>query len=415
MERQLTRAATTCLAACWVLILLAGVARGMTLGEAVKHALAHNPEVAGAHEKYMAAARAESEIGWVPDPVLALGYKSGGYMANESMRTLMIDQPIPFPTKTSGRKSRAGLMAMAEQAGYRSQVRKTVKAVKAAYIDLLLVDATIDIYEEDLDDALAVLESARRKYETGAAPYHDLAGSRVNALLAENDLETLREDDRVEAYAALRAVLGMSAREAPGDLVMPEIPVMEVRVESLDVYDTRRSPEVSEYRYKLEALDEDVSLARQRYIPDLRLRYWTERKESDMGEIYTNGFMVFLNLPVWFWNTEAARDAAGHRYGAAESRLRAGVDRVTRDLEAALAAFAATRGRLGLVEEEIIPEAEASYVSAMTAYENGGMDLAGLVAARDVLRNARLSRVRLWAKAAKELAEIERLTGLTFY
>jgi|GEM_PF-2385273 len=415
MKRLHIGAIRSCLAACPALFLLAGTAFGMTLGEAVQRATVHNPALAVAHEKHMAAERAGSEIGWVADPVLALGYKSGGWMANESMRTLMIDQPIPFPTKTSGRKSKAGLVAMAEQARYRSQVRMTVKAVKAAYIELLLVNATIDIYEEDLEDALAVMESARQKYETGAATYHDLAGSRVNALLAENDLQTLREDDRVKAAAALRAVLGMSGRETLGDLTLPEVPVMQVRLESLEVYEASLSPEVDEYRYRLEAIGEDMSLARQRYIPDLRLRYWTERKDSDMGEISTNGFMVFFNVPVWFWNTEASKDAAGHRYGAAESMLQAEVDRVTRDLESAVAAFAATRGRLVLVEDEIIPEAEASYQSAMTAYENGGIDLASLVAARDVLRDARLSRARLWAKAARGLAEIERLTGLAFY
>jgi outer membrane protein TolC len=134
-----------------------------------------------------------------------------------------------------------------------------------------------------------------------------------------------------------------------------------------------------------------------------------------MGEISTDGFMVFFNVPLWFWNTEAAKDVRSHRHVAAESMLRAQSDVVARDIETAVAAFASTRNRLDLVENRIIPEAEVSYVSAVTAYENGTIELVSLAGAKDVLRNAKLSRVRLWAKAAKELAEIERLTGLSFY
>jgi outer membrane protein TolC len=294
-------------------------------------------------------------------------------------------------------------------------MRKTVMRVKAAYIDLVLADATIAIYEEDLQDALAVVESARQKYETGIAPYHDLSRSRVDALLTENDLETLRQDDRVSAAAELRAVLGMAEGGLLGDIGMPEVAIMDVRVESLRVYEASGSPELDEYRHEVDAMAEDLSLARQRYIPDFKLRFWTERKESGMGEISTSGFMVFFNVPLWFWNTEAAKDVRTHRYGAAESMLESQKNRVTRDLEAAVAAFAATRDRLEVIETSIVPEAELSYASAMTAYENGSMDLAGLTVAKDVLRSARLARARLWARAAKDLAEIERLTGLTFY
>jgi outer membrane protein TolC len=387
----------------------------MTLEDAVEHARVHNPALTGAYERWKAAENVEGEIGWVPDPVLALGYKRGGWMPDESMRMLMVDQRIPFPTKTSGRKSKAELMASAEQARYGSQARKTVKAVKVAYIDLLLVDATIDIYEEDLEDALAVMESAKQRYETGAAPYHDLSSSRVDALLTENDLKTLRDGDRVKAAAALKAVLGMAEHEALGEMSVPEVPIMDVKLESLEVFDVSLSPELDEQRYMMESVGEDLSLARQRYIPDLKLRYWTERKESGMGEISTDGFMVFFNVPLWFWNTEAAKDVRSHRHVAAESMLRAQSDVVARDLETAVAAFASTRNRLDLVENRIIPEAEVSYVSAVTAYENGTIELVSLAGAKDVLRNAKLSRVRLWAKAAKELAEIERLTGLSFY
>ena len=415
MRRIFTKGIAGMAVMCTVPALTAGMAAAMTLGEAIEYARLHNPAISVAHERYMAAESVEGEIGWLPDPVLALGYKDGGWMADETMQMLMVDQSIPFPTKVSGRKSKAGLMAMAERARYETQMRKTIKNVKAAYIDLLLVDATIGIYEDDLQDALAVMESAREKYETGIAPYHDLSRSRVDALLTENDLETLREDDRVEAAAELRAALGMAEDGALGELSIPEVPIMDVRMESLNVYDASGSPELDEYRREAEAMAEDLSLARQRYIPDFKLRFWTERKESDMGEISTRGFMVFFNVPLWFWNAEAGKDVRAHRYGAAESMLETQKNRVARDLEAAVAAFRATRDRLAVIENAIIPEAELSYASATTAYETDGMDLAGLTVAKEVLRDAKLARVRLWARASKELAEIERLTGLTFY
>lgn len=396
-------------------LLWAAAIPAMTLEEAVTRALERNPAVISALENYRAAEHVQSEIGWLPDPVLMLGYKDGGWMQNETMQVFMVDQPIPFPTKTSGSKSRAEIMGRAECARYENRRRETEKAVKIAYIDILLIDEMMNILEEDLHDAVSVRESARLKYETGTAPYHDMVRTRIDALLTENDLATLREDDRVEAVATLRALLDMEDGEELGELGLPEVPVMEVRVESLLAFDVNRSPELDEFRFMADASDEELNIARQRYIPDLKLRFWAESKKADAGEISTRGVALFFNVPLWFWNTEAAKDVRTHRMNSAISMLESQRNRLETEIEKTVAAFAATRERLDLIENDIVPEAEMAYASGMTAYENGSMDLAGLVSAREVLRDARLSRVRMWAKAARELAEIERLTGLKFY
>jgi cobalt-zinc-cadmium efflux system outer membrane protein len=395
--------------------LVAGRAPAMTLGDAVDRAIERNPAVRASYQAYESALSKEREIPWLQDPVITLGYQEGGWMPDESMKMLMLDQPIPFPTKTSGSKSRARLLGRVEEARYMSAKRKTVKNVKSAYINLLLVQETISIYEENLDDALMEKESARQQYETGAAPYHDMVRTRVDALLAENDLETLRSEDLVEATANLRAVLDMEDDEEIGEIELPAVPIMSVSVESLETFMPSRSPELDEFRLKAAAAGEELSIARQRYIPDLRLRLFTDRMESDVGEADRKGIMVLFNLPLWFWNTEAAKDAKTHSLGAAESVVRSEENRIGAELEAGVAAFRAARERLSLLEDDIIPEAELSYTSAVTAYESGSMDLAGLMSSRQVLRDARLSRIRLWARAAVELAEIERLTGLVFY
>lgn len=76
-----------------------------------------------------------------------------------------------------------------------------------------------------------------------------------------------------------------------------------------------------------------------------------------------------------------------------------------------LAGFDSERQSLTLTTENLLPQSELTFRSALAGYESGKVDFATLLDAQRQIRQAKLNQVKAGINAQMRLAEIERIVG----
>jgi len=81
------------------------------------------------------------------------------------------------------------------------------------------------------------------------------------------------------------------------------------------------------------------------------------------------------------------------------------------DLYESIAGFDSERLSLKLTTENLLPQSELTFRSALAGYESGKVDFATLLDAQRQIRQAKLNQVKAGINAQMRLAEIERIVG----
>jgi cobalt-zinc-cadmium efflux system outer membrane protein len=393
----------------------AGPGFAITLDEAVEQALRGNPGLEAARAEWQAAETRKTQVTTLPDPTVEFTFGSSGAEYEGELRSIAIGQALPFPAKVLKARSKAKIMELAAGTHYGNVERNLVESVRRAYIDLAVTDEKIGIYRDDLSDAQVLLEAIRQSYEVGRAGQHDLVKAQVEVLLIENRLDVLANDDRVAAAERLKALVGLDRSEALGPVVLPRLDFARVDTAAVRAAGVEGAPELETRAYLADAAGEDVGLARMEWIPDFKLRLFQDERDMAMGRNKARGVMLSANLPLWGWRTRALVNEKNASLVRQRSELEAARDALEARLAAGLASFASRLDSYVLFDKSVIPQAELAYLSAMAAYETGKVDILSVIAAQRTLREAKLTRLDLWAGMAKTLAEMETITGLEFY
>jgi cobalt-zinc-cadmium efflux system outer membrane protein len=129
------------------------------------------------------------------------------------------------------------------------------------------------------------------------------------------------------------------------------------------------------------------------------------------SSIKTWDLMVEFNIPLQQGNRRAQEYEADAMLAASESRKQALLNQMLADLSESVSGLETARRTESLTETQLLPQAELTYRSALTGYENGRVDFATLLDAQRQILNARQQQLKAQLEAQLRLAEIERLLG----
>ncbi len=121
--------------------------------------------------------------------------------------------------------------------------------------------------------------------------------------------------------------------------------------------------------------------------------------------------MVEFNIPLQQGTRRAQEYEADAMLAASESRKQALLNQMLADLSESVSGLETARRTESLTETQLLPQAELTYQSALTGYENGKVDFATLLDAQRQILNARQQQLKAQLEAQLRLAEIERLLG----
>ncbi len=170
------------------------------------------------------------------------------------------------------------------------------------------------------------------------------------------------------------------------------------------------------------AADARATLARRELIPDLQVgvQYGTQRGASidgmGGGREHMASLMVGASIPVFArsrqlqMRTEAAamRQMAAAELASMRAETRGRIGEVYAELQRA-------RRLAALYRTEILPQAEATVASAMSAYRVGSVDFMTLLDNRMSVNRYRQELATLDAEQGKAWSELEMLTGRSLF
>lgn len=399
----------------------------LDLPRAVALARAANPMLAArAAEVRAAGARIRPAGAWA-DPTLTLGamnYMLPGLSPRGdpmTMNQVTLMQTVPVGgalglRRDVARADSARSFYVAEAAALEVEA-----AVRTQYWALYHDDRALEIMTRRRAVLREIASVATTMYSTGAAPQADALRAQMAITRLEREVAEM-ERDRYAAAAALNALLGR-----PGDrridlpaadahehgvmmhtLDMPEPAPLDALVAAADA----RNPGILAAEAQVSGGRSNVRAVRRDLIPDLGLGV-AYGQRAGMGDMLS--LEVSVTVPVFKASRQLRmRDEAAAMLDAAGSELLAVRVQVHAALATARDQAMTARRLVALYAGTLVPQAEAAYQSALTAYRVGRVDFAALLDAQTALLEFEHDLHNDEAMYGMAVAEMDRLTGRRF-
>ncbi len=416
----------------WVTFLVASVrslpAQGMTppagerLADFYRAATRANPRIGAAQASARAAAARIAGAKRPPDPELQLGIMgrslpSFAPMPVLGMTQLQLMQMIP----TAGKLGLSGRIATRQAAAAEARSEDVMWEVRGqvamAFYDLVATDRSRAVARETLALLQEVAKTAEAMYRVGEGRQADVLRAHVE--IARMTEDTLRMVAMRETMVSrLNALLD---RDVSVTIASPRLPQFPDSIPSgkwIDSIATRQRPMIRAGTAELRAAEVSETRARRELVPDVQVgvQYGTQRGAAidgmPGGREHMASFMVGASIPVFARSRQLQM-----REEAAAMRQMAAADVAAMQAE--------TRGRVGeafaslrrarrlaeLYRKDILPQAEATVASALSAYRVGSVDFMTLLENRMSVNRYRQELATLESDEGKAWAELEMLTG----
>ena len=390
----------------------------LRLDEAIVEALAKNPELREARERWQAAKLRIPQASALPDPTV--GYMVMGPNMLETRtgpqdQVYEAEQMIPFPGKLWERRRMAGAEANAAEAKLKATERDVILKVTEAHANLYATDASIAAVEE-VQYFLNSLEAiTQARYGAQGGSQRDVAKAQVEASETAQRLLMLRQQ-RDATAALLNALLDRDPRQPIGQVAAPEIPSPSWTLEELVAIARDHRPELREASAMLKRDRHAKTLAAFEYVPDVSVGFQYTKIGNGMTTDPADGKDVWMvplmiNVPIWQNRLLPGVLEAKRNVKASQAKLEQEENLTEYEVRDAYYRFTATRESAALYEHAVLPQAEVAFRSDQAGYEAGRTDALNLLDSERIYLNAKVMAVQAVAEAAKGFAALERAVG----
>ena len=375
-----------------------------------------NPKAAAARFLARAAESRVSPAAALPDPQVQLGFMNYALPALRPMDPLgmvqlQVMQMIPTAGKLplSGRIAGHQAAAERERAGDASWELRTRAAM--AFYELFQAEQSVAIAKETRQLVQNVARIAQAMYEVGE-------GNQADALRAQVELARMTEEIagmeamRSSAVAKLNALIDRPLETEVPAAARPAFPDTLPMVDSLLRRAMQDRPMIRAGQQDVEAASVMSQRARRELIPDLVLGVQYGQRRDAMGTERMGSLMIGAAVPLFAGRRQLKwRDEADAMRAMAEADL-TWMKADTRGRVGEVMAMLIRSRRLAeLYTGTVLPQAEATVTSALSAYRVGRVDFMTVLDNRMTVNRYRMELVALQADEGKAWAELEMLSG----
>lgn len=406
--------------------LLVGASQGLaaqasatttTLGDIYRRLESSNPRLEAARQLSRAAEQRITPARTLQDPQLQFG------VMNRVLPSFRMQQPLGMNqvqlmqmVPIAGQLGLAGRVARAQADASRARAADLGWDLRAraamVFYELYQIDRSLEVALETQRLLRDIAKTSENMYSVGEGRQTDVLRAQVELARIGEEIVRMRAM-REGAAARLNALLNRPAETAIATPVLPRYPAELPAADSLQHLALENRPMIEAGRLEVEAARANARLTRRQIWPDLQVGLqYGQQPMPEGGTMRMMSFMLGFSVPVF-----AGRRQLPMRREATAMRLMAEAD-----LEAMRAD---TRGRLGELYAEvgraqrlstlyrgtIIPQAETTVASALSAYRVGGVDFMTLLDDQMTVNSYRQALFQLEAEHGQALAEIEMLAG----
>ncbi|MBI3610985.1 MAG: TolC family protein [Nitrospirae bacterium] len=383
----------------------------LQLTELLQEALANNPELLSARQRWEAAREEITQTGSLEDPQLTItqwAIPSNFNIGNADETWYGISQSFPFPGKRSLKGQIAVKASEAAEQDYLAKAREVMARVKVAYDQLFLIQKSIELHREHQTLLEEFLRIADEKYSIGQVAQQDLLKAQVELSKLHNSLLVL-EQEEVSARAETNSLLNRPSETALGRVEDLVYHAFSFRLEDLTKQALEKRPEFRIAKLMIEKSEQARVLARKNYLPDfmVEVSYWDVHTGPNKWEAVGK-----INLP---WIFKSKYDARIRQAVAEEAGARADQavihSQTLFELTDLFTKVRTAEQLIGVYQNGVLPQAEQSLEAARIGYQAGKVDFLNLIDSERTLLDLQLeyfgTLVRFW----QSVAQLERTVG----
>lgn len=384
----------------------------LTLDEALRLALANNPELRASGGRVEAAAgRADQARRWT-NPELELAsedvpVRSGSF--RDSKNTIGVAQTVPWPgkKKLDGQIGTAGVRLSEADLSLRRV--ELVRDVKTAFYRVLAAERLVAVAGELVQFAESSASTARKRVEAGAAADQEQLRAEIQLDQARTELAAFQRE-LVSARQELVTLLGRpDLSDAPVSGALVETPDT-ARLGHGPAQWLANHPSVVAARSVRDRTELELRRARLEPYPDVRLGVDGGREGREDNAIVQ--FRVSLPLPIVDRSKGRKREAQANM-GVAEAELVATEQRLLREWGTVSQRFRTAAEQVAAYRERILPRASKALHLVQTGFEEGKFGFIDLLDTQRTTAEARLAYQQKLLELNTAQAELEALLGAT--
>ncbi len=389
----------------------------LSLAEAERLALEHNPRELSLKAQADALKEQAVSDGQLPDPMLKLGAMNlptdSLSLSQEPMTQMQVGLVQRFPRGDSLKVTSARTRALSEvdTALAQAQQRRALRDVRMAWLDAYYWHRAGDTVRQSQALFTQLVDITRSRYAVGGHNQQDV----INADL-ELDLLADRQQDYLTREQQARAALSRWVGADRAYATLPaRIPGLEVATPDWN-QTLQGHPEVLAEQAKVAAAQQGIQLAREAYKPgwSLDLTYGRRVGQNPSGSDRPDfvSAMVMVELPFQTGQRQDRRLAASeHRKTAAVQMRHTKLLALQQQRDDALARETQLLARIARYQDTLLPQANQNAEASINAYQADRGDFTMLMRARITELNTALQALKLRVDLAKTQAMLRYLAG----
>ena len=379
---------------------------------------ANNPSLRAARLNAEALGTRSAQVSALPDPSAMLTYQPVPVVTARGWQRTQwrVEQAIPYPGKRALRGTIADLSA--DVAGYEAETfaQDLKLQLKEMYFDLYRIqvqDTLIAVFQAQLGD---FEEVAATRYEVGVGSQQAV----LKAQVERNRLAIRREQLAAERRATLEGLARLLNRPdltgLPDEAVVVER-VVDIATDTLLTAALTLRPEARALRVAGERAAWQVALARREFWPDFMvsatffdIAHTDVPPSADGRDAVALG--VGVKVPLWRAKLRANLEEAQVRQQQVDARLDALETTFRTQLQNLASQLDRQQRQLTLFRQTLIPQAETTLESTLSAYNTGTATFLDLLDAERTLFTLRLDEAATTTRYLQTLAALERALGV---
>jgi len=393
---------------------------GSNLAGLLAYAREHNPELAAMRYEADAAVQRVQPAAALPDSIFRTELmditnqgmdKAASLLpsqAGSTRYTLM--QSVPWFGKRGLKREAAEAGADQAQGRAAATWAELSAQIKSAYAQYYYVAGSQTITRDLLDLVVQMEKVAQVRYANGLAAQQDAVRAQVEQTVMKTGLVALDNTKRqIEARLnvllsrppAMQLAAPQQLRSIPATASLENYAALENRIRE-------HNPDLFVDEAGISAAEKNRDLVYKNRYPDFALGISPTQSGTAVREW---GVMVELNIPLQQETRRSQERESEAMLAAAKARKEATANRILSALTENLSGLDAAQ-RTGLLSSSsLLPQANVTFESALTGYQNGRVDFAALLDAARQILNAKLEVLKAQTDAQMRLAEVERLLG----
>jgi outer membrane protein TolC len=387
-----------------------------SLRELIQEAEQKNPQIAASFHAWQASRNVPKQVSALPETQLSVQQFSvgsprpfAGYSNSDfAYIGFGASQDIPYPGKRQLRAQVAEHEAASMEARTDSVRRTVVGNLKMVYFRLAYIQQTLGVLQRSDELLNQVQEASEARYRVGQGNQQDVLKAQLqHTKILQEIAHHHQEEGLLEAQ--IKQVLGRPQESA--DIVAETLTIRRLPYSAAELLQKAReqNPDVHSKQASIRQQETQVELAHKNFRPDFNVQYTYEHTGSQTRDYYMATFGIRLPNR---GRQKAELAEAQENQERARQELDAESQSVLSEVQQQFVRAKTSEDRLKIYSDGLVPQSEATFRSALSAYQSNKQDFESMLSGFLDVLNLDLEYRNELVEHESALAELERLTGV---